>query len=55
MSTVVNKLMWYVKQLFPLTYVTTFTEDNKRRLCIWRMWMGRCFNVRYFSLAMGRD
>lgn len=47
----VERLKWYLKQIFPLTYVATFTEGNQRRLCVWRMWMGRSFNARYFNLA----
>ncbi len=48
-----KQLKWYVKQLFPLLYVTTFTEEasGKRRLCIWRMWLGCVFNAQYFELA----
>ena len=46
-----ERVKWYLKQLLPLTYVTKFTENDKRRLCVWRMWLGRCFNVRYFNLA----
>ena len=46
-----GKPMWYLKQLLPLTYVSRFMQDGKRRLCVWRMWLGRCFNVRYFDLA----
>lgn len=46
-----ERFKWYLKQVLPLGYVTTFTENGKRRLCIWRMWLGRCFNTRYFDLA----
>lgn len=46
-----ERLKWLLKQLSPFLYVTTFTEDDKRRLCIWRMWMGRPFNIQYFNLA----
>jgi hypothetical protein len=46
-----DKLIWYVKQLFPLLYVSTFTEEGQRRLCIWRQWFGCPFDVRYFNLA----
>lgn len=45
-----KKLIWYLKQIFPLKYDTTFTENNLRKLCIWRMWLGRCCNARYFEL-----
>jgi len=47
----VERLRWYLKQLLPLVYVTTFTENGRRRLCVWRMWMGHSFNERYFDLA----
>ena len=45
-----NKLTWYLKQLFPLKYDTTFTENKMRKLCIWIMWFGRCYKARYFEL-----
>lgn len=48
-----DKLVWYVKQLFPFTYVTTFSEQGQKRLCIWRQWFGRVFNAQYFSLCDG--
>lgn len=43
--------MWYIKQLLPLLYVSTYTEDGQRKLAIWRMWLGRCYNVREYTLA----
>ncbi len=46
-----SRLVWYLRQLLPLTYVSTYTEDDKRRLSIWRMWFGRCFDIRTFTLA----
>jgi len=57
-NAIVRRLTWYVKQIFPFIYISTYMlnhdgekEVNKRQLCIWRMWLGRCFNVRYFDLA----
>lgn len=47
----IERLRWYIKQLLPLTHITTFTENGRRRLCIWNMWLGQSFNVRYFDLA----
>ena len=49
-----NKLKWYFKQLLPLKYVSTFTENGIRKRCIFRMWFGRSFNVRYFNLKQGK-
>jgi hypothetical protein len=46
-----GKLSWYLKQLLPLIYVSEFKENGVHRLCIWRMWMGRAYNIRYFDLV----
>ena len=45
-----RRIKWHLKQLLPLIYVSTFVQDGKRQLCIWRMWLGRCFNIRWFDL-----
>lgn len=42
-----SRFIWYLKQLLPLRYESVYLEGGKRMLCIWRMWFGRCFNVRY--------
>lgn len=34
-----------LKQLFPLTYRTTYIENGQRHVCVWKMWLGRCFDV----------
>jgi len=47
-----QRISWYLKQLLPLVYVSKFTDEaNIKRLCIWRMWLGRCFDVRWFVLV----
>jgi hypothetical protein len=46
-----QRLIWYIKQLLPLKYDTVFRENEVKKLCIWHMWLGRCFNIRYFQLA----
>lgn len=45
-----NKIIWYFKQLFPLTYVSIFTENGERRLCVWKMWLGHCYKVKHFDM-----
>ena len=40
-----NKLIWYIKQLLPLTYRTTYTENGKKHYTVWNMWFGRNFNI----------
>lgn len=46
-----SRLIWLFKQLFPFKYDSTFTENDSRKLCIWRMWFGQCFHIKYFDLA----
>ncbi len=40
-----SRLVWLIKQLVPLTYRTTYIEDGKRHFCVWKMWMGRQFDI----------
>jgi len=40
-----NKLVWYLKQLLPLTYRTTYEEKGKQHFAVWRMWWGWCFDI----------
>ena len=37
--------MWYLKQLLPLTYRTSYTESGKKHFCVWNMWLGHCYNI----------
>lgn len=46
-----SRIIWYLKQLFPLMYVSEYTANGKKELCIWRMWFGRCFDERRYKLA----
>lgn len=50
-----NKLVWCLKQLFPLKYDTVYTEGGKRKVSIWRMWFGRCFQVKRFVVEGGTE
>lgn len=47
-----HKLIWYIKQLLPLKYHTTYTDaaTNQRIITVWRMWLGRCFWVQEWEL-----
>jgi hypothetical protein len=38
-------MLWYLKQLFPLTYRTTYGSDGKQHFVVWKMWFGRCYKV----------
>lgn len=41
-----DKLLWYLKQLLPLRYVTQYGENGEWYVSTWRMWFGRCFDIR---------
>jgi hypothetical protein len=43
-------LKWYLKQLLPLLYYTTYGKDNKKYFTIWRMWFGKVFNQVEFEI-----
>lgn len=41
-----ERLVWYVKQLVPLTYRTHYgDQDGVRHFCVWKMWLGRCYAI----------
>ena len=46
-----NKLIWYLKQLLPLTYWSVYQEEDKesglykKYFTIWRMWFGKVFDA----------
>ena len=40
-----NKLIWTLKQLVPLTYRSHYEKDGAHHFCVWRMWMGKCFDI----------
>jgi hypothetical protein len=38
-----NRILWYIKQLFPLTYRTTTEEDGEKYFHVWKMWFGHVY------------
>lgn len=46
-----DNVIWYVRQLLPLKYRTVYEEDGKRYSCEWRMWFGRCFDIKREEIA----
>lgn len=51
LTNLLMKLCWYVKQLVPLKYDTTYGENDKRYVSVWRMWFGRCFAIKTYEIA----
>jgi len=45
-------LVWYIKQLLPLRYESTYRTEDDDGECIrmhstWRMWFGQAFNIHH--------
>lgn len=36
-----NKILWYVKQLLPMKYISHYTCGGKRHITEFRMWFGK--------------
>jgi len=39
-------MRWFLKQLLPLNYETTYRQSSEKYFCRWRMWFGKCFNIK---------
>lgn len=47
-----NKILFILKQLLPLTYYSKYRVQNGRKaLTIWTQWFGKPFNIKQFTLA----
>ncbi len=50
-----NKLIYFIKQLFPLTYHSKYRVQNGdteyKEFTIWTQWFGKPFNIKRFTLA----
>ena len=45
-----SKFIWCLKQLLPLTYVGKEINENGKQLCVWRMWFGKPFHIKWYEL-----
>jgi hypothetical protein len=50
---VMKKFTWILKQLFPCLYYSEYviTNNNQKELAIWRMWFGRSYDIKRWTLA----
>jgi hypothetical protein len=48
-----TKIKWYLKQLLPLTYRTTYLEKGSKYYTVWCMWFGQCFNQDIILMKTG--
>ena len=44
-----SKLVWYLKQLLPLTYRSLYVCGEEHQFCVWKMWLGKCYNIKSYS------
>ena len=45
-----NRLIWYVKQLFKLQYFSQYSSGENKYVCTWRMWLGKCYDVNEYQI-----
>lgn len=38
-----HRALWMLKQVFPLTYRSRYSDADGQHFVVWRMWFGRCF------------
>ena len=41
----IEKIKWFLRQLLPLTYRSRYTSNNEPHFCVWKMWLGKCYQV----------
>lgn len=46
-----GKITWYLKQLLPLTYRTRYKENGKQMFTVWKMWLGKSYNIDKFVIG----
>jgi len=46
---IIEKIKWYLKQLFPLTYRSHYKTEKEDCFCVWQMWLGKCFNIEHIK------
>jgi hypothetical protein len=44
----INKILWSLKQLLPLTYRSHYETAGKPVFCVWRQWFGKVFDAEYW-------
>lgn len=45
-----KKIMFYLKQLLPMTYYSKYRVQTGSKLAIWTQWFGKVFNIRRYEL-----
>ena len=45
-----KKLAWFIRQLFPLWYHTTYSQCGKKYATWWKMWFGKVYKHELFEV-----
>ena len=51
MKYIAGKIVWYLKQLLPLTYISEYKAEGRNRLSIWKMWFGKVYQHRKYNIS----
>lgn len=43
-------MLWYLKQLLPLTYRARYTDAKGKHFVVWKMWLGRSFAIDHYLI-----
>lgn len=46
-----KRIVWLLRQLLPLTYRSHFHIEGQHYFAVWRMWLGRTFDMEYLQIA----
>jgi hypothetical protein len=38
-----RKILWYFKQLVPMTYRSRYEVNGNKVFHVWKMWFGKCY------------
>ena len=51
-NNIMNKIIFKLKQLLPLTYYSKYRiQTGEKQLAIWTQWFGKPFNIKRYTLA----
>ena len=53
-----NRIVWYLRQLLPLTYVSEYiihVNEDIKQVCVWKMWMGHSYNIKRWNVVEDKN
>jgi len=45
-----NKIIFYIKQLFKLQYYSCYFEGDIKYVTTWKMWFGKCYEIKKYEV-----